>query len=612
MVSPYGITEKEIVSMVGVTRQAVNKKLCKNEHFCVGTRANPAGGRPLKVYRRDVLSLWDISSDVIREKSKRRKHYGTVQEGRGRKAEVAEYVAAIAFKLYLANALADVRESCRLAISRAYENVENGVCPFTADDISKIKENEYLYKQYVMRKDKHNVGVYYTEGWQQQWFAHNKKWTAALTKGTLRWDIWRVLENDFGACEGNGGGRFVGLDDRKSDVWMKDKLGNPFMAWGVYAWDLLTGELLHVEYDRTISSETYIRCILQVIFRHGCDCPIFSMENAKAAVAYRVKNVIQSLYTEEDKKLLQQKEYRLLLKDDVVSRNVPHIPKGLFKGTTERNFQEIKAGEALLFPRNFQGGNKREQIELSRNNMPTFGAYTPDFKTYAAAIREYANTDLLDKERDSLKKWAEYHGCKPTRRAMIEYYRPAVKKQPSAKQIAYLLYFTTREKARRKMKNIGTLEIKYLGLQYSLSAPELFSYSPDQEFACVPIPDTKRESGRYEQWLVFIENGAHEFPDFIGLAKSYNAESIEQGHRLGLELRAQREAYDKRKQEIKPDYSYSENRIQNIQLNAANTKHLEDIIEVDGTVEIKEEIKQGVSNADELIAKSKQRLKRNF
>ena len=618
-----GLSEKEIAEITGVTRQAVAKKL-QNKNVNFIAVADNHNGRPIKLYSRDVLELWGKRDYSLVKKDGKVKGY--IHSKHGRDEHTATEISKVVFKMYLAHAEANVRVCCKMAITKIIHDIENGVCGLNKETVLRIAENEWLYKQWIMRSDATRKGIYYTEFWEAKWRKHNKKWSEALSKGTMRYDMWRIMENDFGAKRGYGAYRFIGLDDRKSDVWSKGADGSYFMPCGIYAWDLLTGELLHVEFDDTISADTYIKCILNVVFKYGCDCPLFSMENAKAAIAHRVKGVIRSLYTDADMRLLQERQYRLLLKDDVVSRNVPHIPKGIFKGLTERNFQEIKSGEALLFPRSFQGGNKHEQIELKRNNMPVHGKHTPDFYTYATAILEYAKNDLLDKERDSLKNWAEIHGERNTRRAMAEYYKPATIKKPNPEQIAYLLYYTCKYKVKRKMRYLGTIDFMYNGLSHSISNFQLFDDNlSGKTLQVIPMPNRQRSSGRITQWLVFDEHkGDDEFPRFICAAELCSAETIEEGNAMRVKMRAWREGYENKDLE-NVDYSYSENRVENIKtIEAANIGQLEenvtnhfpesgkmenDIIEVDGT---EQDVQKKVMNVSEFLADKKRQLKTQF
>lgn len=580
-----GYTAAEIAATLGISRQAVIKRL--GDEWLIGYANNSRGsGRSMKVYKATALNLWAKEELFVEKKDNRRKHYGAVQNKRGRgNLELINYVTKIAFKLYMQDALGDVRSAARRAISETFRNIENGIVNFNADELQKIKENEWLYKQWIMRSDKFRKGVFYTEFWAKHWETNNKVHTSALSVATNKNDAWRIYENSFGATKGYGAYRFIMLDDRNTDSWTKDIEGFS-MPYAIYAWDTLTGELLHIEpVETAVNSEHYISAILNVIYKYGCDCPVFFMENARAAIAYNVQGTVKALYSDADLQLLNSDNYRKLTHGNIIARNVPNIPKGFGKGRGENLFQELKSAEAYLFPRNFKGGNRNEQIELHRHNRPVLGSYTPDREKHFAALWKYAQGEMLDKTRDNLRNWAKLHNSEPTMRAFIEYYRPAEIKYPSPDQTALLIYYADRKTNEVKLSATGQIRVTREGLQHNLVAPELFLIDKKTKLQVKPVSVSKDANGYYAEWIIYKVNGKNELPTVVCFAKNYVATTIHESHANAIEIRRMREDYFA-KFKTKIDYTHSEQKVKQLTDNTILVTDESTVIDVTDNYEV--------------------------
>lgn len=509
-------TADHLAALARVSVQAVNKRL-RNTEYLVGIIQT--GGRPTRLYKSEALYLWQPQQ--TEQHLSCRKNRNDKGKTRTRNAECVAWLTDIAFAEYMTNAQKDVRSACRRALARAVHHIETKQAHFTIDDIKECAENEWLYKKHVSRSDKYFRGPFHTQGWAQKHEAQWRKHDAALKTGHVRYSFWQLAENDLDCGKNKGFARFIMLDDRKADTWTIDEQGNKKMRYGIYAWCTLTGALLWVEPCNEVTTKAYIKAIVNTIYAHGLDTPVFFLENSRAAIAEQVEHVIQTLYTTADKEILSSTAYTMAFRgSNGVYRNCPHIPRDLGKGKGERLFNEIKRGDALMFPESYHGSGLGEAVQLKRKQIPVLGAYTPSPDDYFSSLYGYAYTEHLDMPRDSLKLWAKQHDSEPTYRAMVNYYKPETKKYPSAMQCAYLLYYVVKVHE-VKVQELGSLRVTVRGRQLNLRAPELYAYELSKTMLHVcEIPNDDKN------YLVFmpIKNA---LPKLICVAEDYTVTSIE-------------------------------------------------------------------------------------
>lgn len=531
-------TADHLAALARVSPQAVNKRL-RNSNFSLGFIQTD--GRPTRIYRKEALRLWQPEQTQTQSARKLRNDKGKT---RTRNEQCVEWLVALAFAEYMSNAIKDVRSACRRAIVHAVHLVESGnATQFTIDDIRVCAENEWLYKKHVARSDKYFKGPVYTDGWQQK---HTLKWhkhTDALTTGHVKYNFWKLAENELGCTQGRGFARFIMLDDRKGDAWALDKeTGATKMRYGVYAWCVLTGALLWVEQCETVTAQTYVRAIVNTIYAHGLDCPVFFMENSRAAIADQVEGVVKSLYTDSDRQVLASEQYKMLFRSESgIVRNCPHIPRDLGKAKGERLFAEIKRSDSLNFPQSFHGAGLHEAVQLERKQMPILGAYTPNAAEYFDTLYNYAYSEHLNVQRDSLKEWAITHKSEPTYTAMMQYYMPETKVYPSPVQLANLLYYSM-PIHQVQLTEAGSLRVTMNNRKLNLRAQELYDYSLlKAKLHVCAIPNDDR-------YLVFIPSTKTELPQLVCIAEDYTvtqAEDIrfrQQSRQLREGYRAKREA----------------------------------------------------------------------
>lgn len=528
------LTINDIALAVGRSQQALAKNLALRK-FEVGTRSN--GGRPAKLYHPDVLNLFVVADNGKAEISRLRKRRSDAGSARGgRSAVVIEYLTRMAFTQYLSSAVPDVRSACRRAIRQAYQEIESGLSPLSRADVEACEKSEWLYFNWVNRSCANFRGPAHTQGWE---LAHRERWhqwDAAMNSGSNRYTFWKIAESDLGAEAGRGRGRFVMLDDRKTDVWTQRSDGNFEMKYAIYAWDVLTGELLWVERAAgdAVSGNDYVRCILGVLYTAGNDCPVWFMENSRAAKALPVRGSITALYTPEQLEWFESGDVKALFKGQgPVVRNTPHIPKDIGKAIGERLFAEVKRWDALLYPQSYHGAGIHEAVQLSRAVVPSHGEHTPSGSEYFHNLLGEPYQAYLDQPRNVLKEWAKRHDSEPTRRAMIEYYRPTAITYPTAAQTALLMYHAVTERHVVKLREWGQLDCQINLRHYRLRADEL--YSPDllnRKLTVVPIPGRSDECAIYD---------ARQEPRFICIARDFTGTTAANSVEIRIESRRMRE-----------------------------------------------------------------------
>lgn len=540
------LTIKDVSVKTGISQQALNKNPAVRS-FCVGKRVGM--GRPADLYHPDVVTLYPVNTNTNEiEKLTRKSRSDKGSFRGGRKKEVVEYLVSLAFTEFMSDAIEDIRSACRRAIATMYRMVENGETfktkedvEFTAtiQDVDVCAKSEWLYFNWINRSDAHFRGVAHIDGWSLAHRAEWRKWDAATKSGSNRYTFWKIAENDLGAEFGRGRGRFIMMDDRQADVWTRQADGTHQLAYAVYAWDILTGELLWVEQaansSNAVSANDYIRCILGVMYRCGLDCPVFHIENSKAAKAIAVTGAINTLYSEADMEFFRRDDIRKLYRgQEMIVRNVSHIPKDFGKAIGERLFGHVKRWDSLMYPQSFHGSGIKEAVQLSRAVKPTFTKNTPSVAEYFNGLLGDGYNEYLDQNRSSLKEWARVHNSIPTRRAMIEYYTPAEITMPNPEQTALLLYYAVTVKTTVRMSEWGQLDCVINNRHYRLRSKEL--YSPElnnRKMTVIPVP------GRADECAVFDANGSK--VRFVCIAKDFTGTTAAQAAQIRVEGRTLRE-----------------------------------------------------------------------
>lgn len=320
--------------------------------------------------------------------------------------------------------------------------------------------------------------IFYMEDWQSQWRLRWRKHDAALETAHVAYSFWEIAEADFGAGHGSGGYRWIFLDDRVSKIYL-DKEGELGKQSMVVAWDILTGELLHTHIcdNGAPKTEDYIIAVMDIVLRFGLDRTTWFLENATAAAAERLSRLIEHLYTEEERAYFNSYSHRALFGGQgCIVRNVPSIPIGIGKAIGERFNQQLKWLDSLIAPTAYMGSSRDEAVQLKRSHEPIISdALTIAASSYIDHLWS-AWQSQLDITVPSMRRWGKLKRIDPTRRNIIEYYRPQQTQRPLDERIAMLLYYSLPKPPKRcSLTTRGCLRLHRGGRFINLIAPELYA-----------------------------------------------------------------------------------------------------------------------------------------
>lgn len=318
--------------------------------------------------------------------------------------------------------------------------------------------------------------IFYTQDWASQWMRRWRKHDAAISSACVRYAFWEIAESDFECGEHKGGYRFIAIDDRQSKIYL-DHNGQLQKMTMLVAWDILTGELLYLRTCDTLTTQDYVRAILEIIIRFGIDRTTWFLENAAVAASSRLEQLIMHLYDEDDRQWFARRPYRLLFAGQgPIVRNVPGLPISIGKATAERFNQLLKWLDASIAPEAYMGSNRHESVQLTRSPHPVISASkTLPSSSYEELLRR-AWEAQLDIIVPSMKRWGAMKGITPTRRNIIMYYKPDQTTRPLDQRLAYLLYYAQPRPPRRcSLYRRGMLMLRKNHQIINLVAPELYA-----------------------------------------------------------------------------------------------------------------------------------------
>jgi hypothetical protein len=474
---------------------------------------------------------------------------------RGRNAELVHYAALTARTYFLADADAiattgrakGVTKAVNSAVSQIYRELESNSLPVNATvaDMDKITER-WLY-DWITRKDTTNhpnrtpfIGAYWRDDWQAEWMRVWKKHDFAKSRGSVRYDLWKILENDFDCKQGQGFGRFIFIDDRVSKSYVQQSNDLPRKVNMIVAFDLISGTLLHVEPCEEVTSQAYIRTVLNIAFKFGIDKTTWFLENSKTAIADRLRQFIRSLYTAEDMQWFHRKQHRQLFgAQDYIVRNVPSIPMAIGKGLGESFNASLRDIDGILFPRSFMGTERKEAVQLIRSqNVVRKSDIAPSHDEYFTGLIGAAWGELMNREMITRRSWTKTKGITATRANMMQYYMPEEIKRPTEKQLAMLLYFS-QEKQPNKMslRERGTLTFVHDGVAHNLKHAALYDSTLTAfKFSAIELPWCPGQFAVYTRRKDAV--------NFLCVARDYTATTAEDAITMRIECREMREHDD--------------------------------------------------------------------
>lgn len=560
------LTTTQIADVLRISQRAVQDVISRNNIAAVG-KVGKAGLYELQQFERHYPSLTKILSSVniTVEHDKVRGLRSDAGKPRGKNVELVEWCTECAMNEFLSDADAltysastrtwkpkGVRSACERAVRKMnyhYSHKSLGV-DCTESEVKAIT-SDWLYFNWVFRRDSESVGnkqrfigAYWRENWEGKWADTFNKHNRALATPGISYQFWKIVESDFSCGQGNGFARFVFLDDRVSKVNVNvvqlDGSLKQEKVTCIVARCLLTGTPLWIEPVEThVNAQHYIRTILNVVLRHGCDRTVWFLENSKSAIANRLTSFIQSLYTSEELEYFKREEHRKLFNgSDCIVRNVPGLPHSIGKAIGERLNKEMRVADGLLFNTAFVGTDRADAIQLERSNQPVRSeSLSVSAEEYYKAISGYLMSEDMSRTRDGLKQWARTKGTAPTRNAMREYYSPVSYKIPNDAQLVMLLYYAQEPKtiSRAKLSAVGAITVTRSGERYNLQADELWNpaLSRTEKLACIELPWRKGYWAVYSEWNKQVQ--------FICIAQNVTATNAEEAHAMRLNVRAIRE-----------------------------------------------------------------------
>lgn len=557
-----GLTYTDIARTVGIADYAVRRKAGALGKYFVGN-SFLGSGRPVKLYSAECLSLWGVKTSVEAAKPtqsekmrKSRNDKGGTHSGRD--LALADSVVELVFADFMRGAIPDVRGCVRRTLVDLAQNEADDERRF---QIQSFAVGEWLYQKRIMRRSERFTGDYWTRGGIGWVRLHEQKYgvhRAALASATARYDIWRILENAGYAGEGFGARRFLALDDRQTDVRIDDGTESGKMQYAVYVWDVLTRELMWAEFTENVSSETYVRAILECAHRYGWhEQTTLFMENAAAAIAHKTIDAVQALYETEIWNAGQPKPLvKLFHTEGFIVRNVPQIPKGFGKAIAERSFKCIKEEfDSRIAPEAFQGGNRTETVSLTRSSTPIF-RNKPTVEIYKTELTKWSRNEYLTRERDSLRAWAKAKCLPATLAAKMQYYYQPL---PEANKdgAAMLLFSATRKVSIAKLAVPGALRITIDNEQKNIRSDALYAGElKDRRIAAIQIPN--RPKGEFALFLMhreYVKKGNYERPEFIGIGVDFTATTIEEASVYRIESRKMRESATRTGAELNQEFA---------------------------------------------------------
>lgn len=442
------LTLSDISNITGLHKSSVLRRPEINSYIFGKLHTN--AGRPVTCFRNDVLELFKDYTRSAQPKASFRKTRSDL--GRSRKApkQMEDDYINLVLQEYLSQASRrDVLNCCR----RAAKSIWN------SSWANLFASPEHLathyYKNVIMRKtnlniNDSNLGCYYRHNWLDKWEARWKKKDRSLSCATMRYNILELGESLGLIGKGFGAASIFWLDDHTGDSFLRDQSRSQFqgsLPKGLFMIDPWTGMFLDYQ-PGEVNSIMVALMIVRASLRFGLPY-IIGLENSRAMKSVRIDNIIEALYPDEllNQYKRQDFEWMSLLFDShsPIVRNIPNIPRFLFKARLESLFKNIKSHDALRFPLSYQGGGL-DPVQLHLNSTPLTPPHCYNSYIYEQSIRDYLSQDYLDKIRSSMfPSFQKNTGLLPNIRNVWDYYggnsNPGTGIKPDSHKVAMLLFW---------------------------------------------------------------------------------------------------------------------------------------------------------------------------
>lgn len=509
MIHAEGLTVRQLAMRLGVSERAVRKKTGLDE-YCVGQITGHSGGRPAPIYDPKAIDrLWPERSPAAEEKTRTRAtRKGRADCGLPRKCTLEQWNTIVqrTFDLYMGSAQGNLKMAC-----------EEAVRQLTAEGVDVPLD---IYKRLTKKRTDHNgqyISEYYRQNWELLRRSAWRKKDTAIAMATARYDWLSVFESAGWAGEGFGALRGWSIDVRKNDVWTRDADGSHLMPSAIYIRDALTGYPLWCEPIRTETTEALIRAYMNCGLAWGRFPDLLvAIDNGRAMIADRTVGVIKTTLPEEAWE--NAARWPAIFGRETPSpvlQNLPNIPQSQFKAALERSFRLIKDEyDAPRYPALYQGGDRKEAVQLTLAAMPTFPKEMLSSAEYFGGLMQWLYSDYIRRERPRAFPSAQERGIAPTIEAVFEYYGgyKAQGSLPSGDKLAHLLYWTTERPSivKAKLRYVdATINGRYNRWLSDALDVEMYGH----KVAVLPLP------GREDDMAVLMQADDRKHPRFLGIAQ---------------------------------------------------------------------------------------------
>lgn len=533
------VTAEDIATAAHITVQSVYRKKGLSEYRDKEVPSFTGKGRPTVLYRKDVLILFDVHSNLYEssDMAKTRKKRTDVGKKRSMSQEIWELGVPLIRNAYINHATRD----CRLMCER--------VCAHLHDIGFPEADADKFYKA-IMRSElaRENSGVLHAENWEDARLRNMHRSKTTLTSATPGYDRFSILMDAGFAGKGFGACRIIVIDDFKRDAWVNLD-GTPTMPEGLAFIDGLTGFPLLYEPCTSLTTAAVARGILKVAFMWGLySNTVWVIENSKAMKNINIDGLISTLYTNEDLEDFKNQTWISQYFDgqppSPIIHSLPHIPRHKSKAMIESQFNRIKHEyDAVDYALQFQGGNRNEAVTFTRARMPYFAGKDitklPDdmklvpYDEYWTQLHYWMYCDsemsYIDRIRPKFRSIAKSLGINATLREVFTYFNDnSGRKTPELdiERYSKMLYFSQPERT-KPHRLITPSRNNRNGINCTIDTQTVilihnsFLQLIGHRVAVIPVP--------YDDTLfVVMRADQPENPQFVGIFKNQMARKLEE------------------------------------------------------------------------------------
>jgi hypothetical protein len=181
------------------------------------------------------------------------------------------------------------------------------------------------------------------------------------------------------------------------------------------------------------------------------------------------------------------------------------------KASIERSFRKMKDEViATQFPKQYQGGDRKEAVKLSLNMTPLALKESLPAASVWESFKDRIYTDYIRRPNQrKFGKIAQKYGCKANIEDIFMLFKSKANKVYPLENEPYLQYYfsSNDEKHRRKVNHFGQIDITHNGIQHNYNLKEI-DYKMMGREVCI-VPD--RCDPRYA--FIYLEHNEKRFDE---------------------------------------------------------------------------------------------------